>query len=434
MSLLTAMSSGTSGLATASAELSVVSDNISNSNTVGFKAGRAAFEDTLAQTVIGGLGQIGLGSRLQAVQQILSQGALSNTGVATDLALQGDGFFMVKGASSSGRVGTYLTRAGQFKVDQAGFLVNLDDLRVQGYGADATGALSSASGDLLVGTASSQARASGTVTVKGNLSADAVPPAVFDPGNPTGTSNFATAVQVYDSLGRSHTLNIYFRSNGPTDPLNPSLGNTWDFHVMADGATLTPASAGPTEVGAGTLSFDAKGQLTGVTQASSFNPAGALPQTLTFNFGDPLPPGTGLAGLTQTAGQSTSTFVGQDGWGAGTLSGFSIDKGGLVQGVFTNGQTRTLGEVGVAMVPAADQLERVGSNLWAETRNSGQPVLGAAGTGGRAFMAAGTLEQSNVDIAEQFVRMIAAQRSFEANSKTITTADQLLSELIAMKR
>lgn len=432
MSLLTSMSSGTTGLASASAELSVIGDNIANANTVGFKSGRAAFEDALAQSVIGGLGQIGLGSRLQAVQRLLTQGALSNTGVATDLALQGQGFFVLHGTASDGRTGTYLTRAGQFTMDRDGYLVNLDGMRVQGFPADATGALSPASGDLLVGNASSQPRASANVTVKGNLSADAVTPPPFDPANPAATSNFVTSVTVYDSLGRTHQLQVYFRNNGPVAP--PGVGNSWDWHALTDGATLTPPTTGAVEVATGTMTFDAQGLLTGVTQSSNFNPAGALPQPLNFNFGDPLPPGTGMAGITQAAGASVSTFVGQDGWAAGQLSSVQIDKTGAIQGVFTNGQTRTLGAVAVATVPAGDQLERVGSNLLAETRASGQMVMGMAGEGGRAFVSSGTLEQSNVDIAEQFVRMIAAQRAFEANSKTITTADQLLSELIAMKR
>lgn len=430
MSLLTSMASGTTGLASASAELSVVGDNIANANTVGFKAGRAAFEDALAQSVVGGIGQIGLGSRLQAVQKLLTQGALANTGVSTDLALQGGGFFQVRGTSGDGRTGTYLTRAGQFTVDRDGYMVNLDGLRVQGYPADPAGVLSPTAGDLLVGTASSQPAPTTAVTVRANLQADAVVPPAWALADPSGTSNFTSAVTVYDSLGTAHEIQLYFRHSG---------AGTWEWHALTDGAGVTGGTAGtPVEVAAGTLAFDTSGRLTASAQTlNAFNPAGAAAQPLSFDLGTPFAAGgtaTGLDGITQFASPSVATFVGQDGWASGQLTSIQIDKTGVINGVFTNGQTRPLGQVGIALVPSADQLERIGGNLYAETRPSGQPVLGVAGSGGRAFIASGALEQSNVDIAEQFVRMIAAQRAFEANSKTITTADQLLSELIAMKR
>jgi len=430
MSLLTSMSSGTTGLASASAELSVVGDNIANANTVGFKAGRAAFEDALAQSVVGGIGQVGLGSRLQAVQKLLTQGALTNTGVATDLALQGGGFFQVRGTAGDGRTGTYLTRAGQFTVDRDGFLVNLDGLRVQGYPADPLGVISPTVGDLLVGTASSQPAATGNVTLRANLQADAGIPAAWSIADPGGTSNFTSAVTVFDSLGTAHQIQLYFRRSG---------AGAWEWHALTDGAGVTGGTAGtPFEVAAGTLAFDTSGRLTASAQTvNAFNPLGAAAQPLAFNLGAPFVAGgagTGLDGVTQFASSSVATFVGQDGWASGQLTSIQIDKTGVVNGVFTNGQTRPLGQVGIAIMPAPDQLERIGGNLYAETRSSGQPVMGLAGSGGRAFISAGTLEQSNVDIAEQFVRMIAAQRAFEANSKTITTADQLLSELIAMKR
>jgi flagellar hook protein FlgE len=362
------------------------------------------------------------------VQKILNQGALANTGVATDLALQGQGFFMVRGTAPTGASGTYLTRAGQFDRDLDGYLVNLDGLRVQGFGADPAGNILPAAGDLLVGNATSQPLATANVTLKGNLQADAALPAAWDPANPVGTSNFSTGLTVYDSLGKAYQVQVYFARTG---------AGTWDWHAMTDGAGVTGGTAGVAfEIGAGTLSFDTGGRLTAQTQTvDAFNPLNAAAQPLAFDFGDPTGAGgTGLLGVTGFASPSVSTFVGQDGWSSGQLTAIQIDKTGVIQGVFTNGQTRALGQIGIALVPAADQLERIGGNLYAETRPSGQPVLGAAGTGGRAFISSGALEQSNVDIAEQFVRMIAAQRAFEANSKTITTADQLLGELIAMKR
>jgi flagellar hook protein FlgE len=428
MSLLTALGSGTTGLEASSLELSVVGDNIANANTIGFKAGRAAFEDALSQSVIGGTGQIGLGARLEAVQAMIAQGALSTTGVATDLALQGGGYFIVNGAHN-GAQGTYYTRAGQFTVDRDGYLVNLEGLRVQGFAANPAGALSGVPTDLLVGTASAQPNPTANVTFRANLQADApLIAAPWDPANPSTTSNFSTTVTVYDTLGASHPVQVFFRRTG---------AGTWDWHAMTDGGGLNGGTPGVlTEIAAGTLGFDTNGALNAVTQASNFNPRGAtVPQPLTFNFGDAIAGGgTGLLGVTQFATASASTFIGQDGYGSGQLSSIKIGAQGIITGVFTNGQTRTLGQVAVASFAAEDRMEKIGGNLVAQTMESGQPVVGAPGSGGRGSIVAGALEQSNVDLAEQFVRMIAAQRAFQANSKTITTADQLLSELIAMKR
>lgn len=429
MSLLSSLTSGTAGLASASSDLSVISDNIANSNTVGYKAQRAAFEDALAQNVVGGTGQVGAGSRLQAVEKIMTQGALQSTGVATDMALQGDGFFVVTGTSLAGRTGTFLTRAGQFTVDRTGYLVNLDGLRLQGFAADATGKTTSTVGDILVGNATSQPRATSELTFRANLQADApIPAAAWDPAQAAATSSFSTAFTLYDALGKETAAQLYFRRTGT---------GTWDYHAVVDGGAVQGGAVGtPTEIASGALTFDGQGLLQDVQPATgSFSPATGGTQTLAFDFGDPTSSGgSGLAGLTQFASPSATTFVGQDGYAAGQLSSLQIDRTGTVLGVFTNGQTRAIAQVGIARVASPGQLERTGGNLYATTLDSGAAVLGAAGEGGRAFVTAGSLEQSNVDIAEQFVRMIAAQRAFEANSKTITTADQLLSELIAMKR
>jgi flagellar hook protein FlgE len=427
MSLLSALSAGTTGLEASSLELSVVGDNIANSNTIGFKAGRAAFEDALTQSVIGGTGEIGLGARFKAVQKILTQGALTSTGIATDLALQGSGYFIVNG-NHNGQTANFYTRAGQFTIDRDGFLVNLEGLRIQGFPADPGGTISGLPGDLLVGTASAQPAATSSITVKANLQADAVDAPAWDPANPTATSTFSTSMTVYDTLGTAHQVQVFFAKTSP---------GSWDFHAMTDGAGLTGGTPGAlTEIASGGLTFDAQGRLATSTGASSFNPLGAVnPQQLDFNFGDPTAAGgTGLLGVTQFAAPSASTFIGQDGFGSGQLASIRIDPQGFVSGIFTNGQTRILGQVAVAGFSAPDRLERVGGNLFQQSQASGQPVIGAPGSGGRASIISGSLEQSNVDLAEQFVRLIAAQRTFQANSKTITTADQLLSELIAMKR
>jgi flagellar hook protein FlgE len=269
--------------------------------------------------------------------------------------------------------------------------------------------------------------------IKGNLAADATISATpaFDPLNPTATSNFRTSVTIFDSLGQSHNVDVFYRK---------TAAGTWDFHALTDGGGLTGGTPGTaTEIASGTLAFDTAGNLVSQTQTSAFNPVGAVnPQPLTFDFGDPTAAGgTGTKGITQfggTQGVSTTTFTGQDGNGYGSLSSVSINNKGEVLGAFTNGTTRVLGQVALADFEAADKLERIGGNLAVESTASGQPTIGEPASGGRGNMVAGALEQSNVDIAEEFVRMIAAQRAFQANSKTITTADSLLGELMQLKR
>ncbi|MBI5545218.1 MAG: flagellar hook protein FlgE [Deltaproteobacteria bacterium] len=430
MSLMSSLYAGASGLSANSQDLSVIGDNIANANTIGFKASRAAFEDALAQSVING-GQIGMGTRLQAVQRLLAQGSLANTGIATDLALEGQGLFIVNGPYN-GQTANYYTRAGQFTVDRDGYLVNLQGLKVQGYPADSTGALQMQIGDLLIGDASSMPRATTELTIRANLDSDAVTPTTpWDPtsaSSMTDTSNFSIPTTVYDSLGNNHAVTIYFRKNGTGD---------WEWHAMEDGAGQSGGTAGtPMEVANGTLAFDTNGALTGSTQTSNFNPVNATnPQALAFDFGTSIADGgTGLDGITQFANTSAASFLGQDGYSAGDLSSIAFDDKGNIVGSFSNGQTRVLGQVAVADFSAADKLQRIGGNLFLQSATSGEPTIGVAGEGGRGAVVAGALEQSNVDMAAEFVHMIAAQRGFQANSKTISTADQLLAELMSLKR
>jgi flagellar hook protein FlgE len=235
-------------------------------------------------------------------------------------------------------------------------------------------------------------------------------------------------VVVYDSLGNQRTLDVYYRRSGP---------GTWDWYALTDGADLVGGTPGvPSEVASGSLTFDDQGRLMDATQSADFNPLGALaPQPLTFDFGDAVGlGGTGLGGLTQYASPSITTFVGQDGAAAGSLASVDVDGRGNLVGTFTNGSTRLLGQLAVADFAAPDRLRPLGGNLLAATPAAGEPVIGAAGEGGRASIIAGALEQSNVDLAAEFIRMMAAQRGFQANSKTLTTADQLLQELINLKR
>lgn len=439
MSLVSALYTGQTGLESSSTDLSVIGDNIANSATVGFKASRADFSNTMAQQMTGAGGavsQVGLGAELLSVQKILTQGALNNTGVATDLALDGGGFFVVAG-SHSGQQGQFYTRDGQFSMDKSGYMVNQEGLRVQGYPADPTGVIGPTAGDMQLGSASSPALATSTVTIKANLDAAAqvaVPPVAFDPLNPVATAQYSTGVTAFDSLGIQHQVDVYFVKTG-----NAATGEAqWSYHALTDGGGLTGGTAGvATEIQSGDMTFDLTGKLATVGNvAGTFNPINATQgQALTFNMGDDTGTGgTGLKGLTQFAAQNGAISVTQDGYGSGVLSSISIDKVGKVQGAFSNGTSRVIGQLAVATVNAADQMSRVGGNLFAETTASGNPTLGKAASGGRGSIAAGALENSNVDLSNEFIHMITAQRNYQANAKTITTADALLQELMNLKR
>jgi flagellar hook protein FlgE len=443
MSLVGALYVGASGLDASSTELSVVGDNIANSGTVGFKAARTVFADAMAQQLIGATGQMGLGVTTMTVQKLFSQGGFTTTGLATDVAIQGNGLFVLKG-NHGGEDGTFYTRNGQFTIDKNGYLTNLEGLKVQGLQADATGTVTSGLlGALQIGNASAPAKATDSITIRGNLDQTAKF-MTFDPANPKTTSNFTTSMTVYDSLGKAIQLDIYFCKN---DPATNGAGEsgTWTYHVMTDGANLArdganqPAVPGTaTEVATGALEFDLQGRLISNddTILNNFQPKDSVnPQHLAFNFGTGTAGGgSGLDGLTQYAATSAVSFVTQAGSSSGSLSSISIGQDGTITGGFTNGQTRTLGQLIIANFKAPDQLGRVGSTLYSEKPSSGPPTLGTPATADRGSVTAGTLEQSNVDISKEFIRMIAAQRNFEANSKTLTTADQLLSELMQIKR
>ena len=416
MSIIGSMNTGASGLRAESDALSAVSDNIANVSTYGFKRERAVFEDILGHSVMGAsaIAESGSGSRVSRIEQMWTQGALVTTGSPTDLALSGDGTFIVHG-SVNGEDGQFYTRNGQFTVDGNGYLVTSDGMRLQGYTADATGRIGTQLGDLHVDGITLPAQPTTTVTLHANL--DATPPTTpmpaWDPANPSATSNYSTSTRIVDSLGRSHDATIYFRNGG---------GGNWDWHVMVDGGELSGGTAGtPTECASGALTFGTDGSLqTATTATDSFSFVGATAnQNVAFDFGTPASAGgTGFGGTTQEAQASSVSSLSQDGFGGGQVAGIQISQDGTVTGVFAN-------DTGLA---------RTGQNMWAETKDSGQPLVGTAGTGGRGSVVSGSLESSNVDLGTEFVDLIAYQRGFSANSKVITTADEMYQELVALKR
>ncbi len=432
MSVLRTLNTGASGLRSHSEAIGVTGDNIANVNTVGFKGSRAVFQDILGRSIAGGNAppQAGAGSRLAHVQQMWSQGALVTTEVQTDLSITGNGFFVVEG-NSGGMNGRFYTRAGQFHLDDSGTLVNADNLHLQGYQADETGQISGTLGDLIVGGGGTiPATVTTSAALSANLDSNAVVPAAWDATDPTGTSNFSTSVTVYDSLGAGHELTVYFRNQG---------ANAWEWHAMVDGGELVGGTAGtPTEGADGTLTFTSNGELdTETVNASSWsfvNATGA--QAIAFDFGTSITTdtGTGLDGTTQFASPSTVNEISQDGFAAGSVSAFTIADDGVITGVFSNGQRRTLGQVAVSNFASVDGLARAGNNLWLETGESGQALIGAAESGGRGAVTSGALEQSNVDLGREFVNLISYQRGFQANTRVITTADEMYSDLVALKR
>jgi flagellar hook protein FlgE len=427
MSILNAMYAGVSGLSAEGEALGVVGDNVANTNTVGFKQSRAVFENVLGGAV-GDAHAPGAGVRMARTQQIFAQGTLNNTGQATDLALSGDGFFVVKG-TVEGVTGNFYSRAGQCVLRQDGTLTNADGLAMQGYQILPNGTVSAKIGDIKLPTASIQPNPTTKMNVTANLDATATTPALpWNPQNPAATSNFSTSMQVYDSLGNAHSIDVYFRKTGT---------GTWDYHVLAAGAEIQGGTPGQNfEIGTGTLTFTNTGALQSVTGSTTANFVGARPgQAIANNFGTPIAGGgTGLDGSTQFGSPSNVSAQSQDGYASGDLSGVKVDADGTVRGVYTNGQQIAVGQLAIAKFRSNDGLARAGHNLWSATRDSGDAALGAAGSGGRAGVVAGALEQSNVDVAQQFVELIAHQRSFQANSKTITTADQMLQELMQSKQ
>jgi len=424
------MFSGVSGLRAEGDAIGVVGDNIANVNTVGFKSQRAVFEDVLGHSILAGTSSAlpGSGVRVGDVQQLFTQGSLSNTGVSTDVALNGDGFLVV-GGTVDGITGNFYTRAGQLTIDPKGDLVNQQGLNVQGYLANADGTLEASVKDLAVPTASLAPLPTGNIQITANLD-PREPVSTFDPNNPAATSNSSTSITVFDSLGTARTLDIYFNNTG---------GNLYTYNVVADGADIAGGTPGVTNViGTGTLAFTSDGALqTATTPPLAINFAGGATanQNINLNFGkDITSGGTGLDGTTQFSSASAVSSQSQDGFASGEFSGLSIDGTGLVQGLYTNGQKIAIGQLAIAKFRSNDGLGRAGQNLWIETRDSGTAALGAAGAGGRASVSGAALESSNVDLGEEFVGLIQHQRSFSANSRTITTADEMLQELINIKR
>ncbi len=547
----TSLFTGISGLNANLSELSVVGNNIANVNTVGFKTSRAIFSDLLSQTLNAGGSpkQIGLGVEMTSVEHLFNQGAMETTGNAFDMAISGAGFFVLQNPSLSK---PSYTRAGQFHVDKDNYLVNPDNLRLQGFMANASGVLGNTMTDIRLTTNNVAPNPTSKVDLSVNLDSNASVTGyvftagtndtiVFDVGgtaitaslitdgglasgaandggavaaaiksaleakngtsdtytvtydnktgkfkvtNDTGngtsltldwststsatllgfsavssgaiaagssdtsdsaggafslakageTSNFSAPVTIYDSLGNSHVITTYFRKKSVS-----ASGNTWEWFSVTAAADST---SGSDEVQAkGTVVFDNTGALyseSAITYPTGgFDFAGGVKQnqTIAFDFGTGITAGgTGTDGTTQYGVGSSLLSLKQDGFAPGTLQRLDVGPDGIITGVFSNGTNRTIARLILADFPNITGLTSDGSGLFSETSASGQKLLNAPGSGGVGVLRASTLELSTVDIAEEFVKMITAQRGFQANSRIITTTDALLGELVNLKR
>jgi flagellar hook protein FlgE len=431
MSLAGAMYTAANGLTSHSDAMNVVSDNIANVNTTGFKAGSALFEDVIASASVSGTGSIpqGQGSDIADVEQVFTQGTLLPTGRPTDLALEGNGFFVVSG-SFQGEEGSYFTRSGRFHIDHDGDLVNPEGLALQGYTANRAGILETSLNNLHIGGVSLQPPNSTTsISCSANLDAEAPVQPTFDVDNPGETSTFSTSVAIYDSRGDSHNLDLYFSDSGPS---------SYNWYALVDGGQVASGTPGKNFLaGSGALTFNTDGSLNAATGTSlSFDFIGATPgQSITLSVGDPTSEGgTGVQGLTSYAGASNLTQMQQDGYSQGALLGVGISGDGLITGNFTNGKSRLLGQVAVASFINNGGLSRIGGSLYSQTGASGLAIIGDAATGGRGSIASGQLEQSNVNLSQEFINLMAYQRGFEANTRSIQTCDQMMQELVNLGR
>ena len=398
-----------SGLNAAQADLNVTANNIANTSTTGFKGSRTEFADMFAVSLQGvSSNASGNGVRVAAVAQQFAQGNIEFTDSNLDLALSGQGMFIL---SDNGALA--YTRAGAFQMNRDGYVVNSMNQRLQVYPPLAGGGFNTGGlADLQLVTTDSAPQATSNVDYILNLPANATPPpvAVFSPADPN-SFNQATSLTLYDSLGATHTGTMYF--------VKTATANQWTAQLSIDGTLVgTPQ----------TLQYSNTGVLTA--------PAGGL---LAF---PPYTPTTGAAAMNVTVdlGQSTQfggsfsvNSVTQDGYTTGRLIGIDIDETGIVQARFTNGNSQSLGQVAVANFANPQGLQQLGNTQWAETFASGQALRGQAGNSGCGLVQSGALVGANVDVTEQLVNMITAQRNFQANAQMISTADSITQTIINMR-
>jgi flagellar hook protein FlgE len=426
---LTSIYTALTGINNASTAMNVIGDNLANMNTTAFKSGSANFSELLAglsgTSSTGDPISMGLGSTLSGVDNNWSQGTINSTGNSMDAAINGNGFFVV---STNGGMG--FTRAGQFSFDQDGNLLSSDGFQLLGYPAvngtiDTSGALQPINikeGQIVPGTATT------SLTVSANLDAQG--------------STFSSSVQVYDSLGKAHTVDLTFTKIGQ-DPATSNNEWSWSATIPATdtgGASTDPAVLVGSSLTSGELEFDGNGKLV-VADPTAANPTLELPNgttfadgandmNVTFNLWD----SQGNTFITNYASDSTVSSSSQNGFASSALTNISINSDGVIMGSTASGQSIPMAQLALADFPNVGGLEKYQGSTFVAFSSSGDPSIGIAGTGGRGTITGSSLEQSNVDMAQEFVDLIVAQRAYQANSRVISTWDQLVQDSLNLIR
>ncbi|MCA7954660.1 flagellar hook protein FlgE [Burkholderia seminalis] len=407
---------GLSGLAGASNALDVIGNNIANANTVGFKSSTAQFADMYANSVATSVNtQIGIGTSLNAVQQQFGQGTINTTNSSLDVAINGNGFFQM----SNNGVTTY-SRDGTFQRDKNGFIVDSQGRNLMGYAANAGGVINTAQTVALQAPTTNIAPTATTkITGQFNLNSQDKTPTktTFDPTDNT-TYNYSTSIQVYDSLGGSQAVNMYFVK---------SAAGTWEAYAGVQGAA--------TATDLGTVTFDTSGAIKSTTTGTPPTPTTSLGQ---FQFTVPNTDGSAtpqnltldLTGTTQYGGKDGVNNLAQDGYASGTLTTYTIGADGKLTGNYSNGQTAVLGQIALANFNNPNGLVNLGGNQYAETSASGVPQISAPGSTNHGTLQGSALENSNVDLTSQLVNLITAQRNYQANAQTIKTQQTVDQTLI----
>ncbi|MEO6798894.1 MAG: flagellar hook protein FlgE [Rhodanobacter sp.] len=398
-----ALNTALSGINAAQSDLNVIANNIANANTTGFKGSRAEFADVFAVTGLNlNSTAVGSGARLQDVAQQFAQGDIETTNNSMDLAISGNGFFVI----NSGQ-GPVYTRAGAFLPDPNGYVVNNSGAKLQVYPSNGAGGFDTSTlSDLKLVTAQSSAKATSLVTMSSNLPANAPVPTLPFSASDSTTYNAATPVTVYDSQGGAHQGTVYYTKTGT---------NTWNADLQVDG----------TDAGTQALTFATNGKLT--TPADGKLAFGAVPLT---NGADPLTLTVNIANTTQFGTEYSPGAIAQDGYEAGTLSNIDIDSKGVVTANYSNNQSSQIGQLAIANFSNLQGLRQLGNTNWASSSDSGAPVMGTAGTGQFGTIQSGALETSNTsDTTAQLVNMIKAQRNYQANAQVLSTDNTLATTL-----
>ena len=401
---------GLSGLNAASNNLATIGNNVANASTIGFKSARAEFADVFSQSLSGGAGsKVGIGVTMAAARQQFSQGNIITTANPLDLAINGSGFFRL---SSNGA--TTYSRNGQFSLDNNGYIVNNSGAHLTGYQADAAGLISASTPSdlrLSLGNLAPQPTSAASMSLNLDSRAD-IKSAPFNVTDPA-SYNSSTGMTVFDSQGNAQTLTVYFRK---------TAANTWSVYGAANGAALNGNAP------IGTLPFGADGKMAAnVVMSPSITLTNGADSPLTFPITFPRDT------MTQFGVNFAASELTQNGYTTGRIAGFSIGESGVILGRYTNGQTRAQGQVVLADFVNPQSLASLGNNQWAETMESGVSLVASPGSGSLGTLQSSALEEANVDLTEELVNMITAQRIYQANAQTIRTQDQVLQTLVNLR-